>query len=397
MAVVSLVAVGCGGGEETTKEPPSTATCSDGIVRVGAFSERAGEPTGTTVGIELAVEDINAAGGVDRHDSTTVPPEGATATAEIESLGSEGALAVIGSSEATPTERVSSLIVEDGEMAHLVTTPTADRVAADIDGRFEFLPPDFLQAQVLADLLAGDGLTDIHILVADGSDHRRALGDAIAAATATPPEQVTVYNPDFFPPAADIAAGAPQAIVLVTDEVTPDALRSLDAARVAPSDLPVFASAGSVEFLRTSAPEGTEFAQRLRGVSEGAALVAALAERVAENGTGNDNGLRWAAEAYDAATVLALAVVAADSDCVDDVVPLIAGLTTDGEVCTDFEGCAQAIRAGADIDYDGQSGAIEFDEHGVRSAGTFGIVVFDDDGALDPTSTVYKSVNAEAG
>jgi hypothetical protein len=65
----------------------------------------------------------------------------------------------------------------------------------------------------------------------------------------------------------------------------------------------------------------------------------------------------YAAETYDAVTIIALAVEKAKSDGID-YAKEINGITRDGTKCTDFTSCKAIIDQGGDPDYYGFSGPL---------------------------------------
>src|SRR5690606_38517819 len=57
----------------------------------------------------------------------------------------------------------------------------------------------------------------------------------------------------------------------------------------------------------------------------------------------------------------------------------INGITRGGQVCTDFASCRAAVESGADIDYDGVSGRLEFSGNGEPTTASYGILEFGDE------------------
>ncbi|MER2136457.1 MAG: amino acid ABC transporter substrate-binding protein, partial [Arthrobacter sp.] len=53
------------------------------------------------------------------------------------------------------------------------------------------------------------------------------------------------------------------------------------------------------------------------------------------------------------------------------------GVSADGEKCYDFASCVTILREGGDIDYDGYSGPVTFDENGDPTEAFIGIYQFD--------------------
>ncbi|MEU4231238.1 hypothetical protein AB0F17_43680 [Nonomuraea sp. NPDC026600] len=95
----------------------------------------------------------------------------------------------------------------------------------------------------------------------------------------------------------------------------------------------------------------------------------------------------YAAEAYDAVVVAALAARAAQGDLGQSVAGRLAEVSGGGQRCTTFRECAKLLEAGVEIDYDGLSGRIEFDSNGDVGEGTFGVYTYGRDNTYTRTAT----------
>lgn len=69
----------------------------------------------------------------------------------------------------------------------------------------------------------------------------------------------------------------------------------------------------------------------------------------------------------------------------------INGITRDGEKCTDFAACKKLIEAGTDIDYDGQSGPLEFSGNGEPTEASYGVLQFGTTDCEDTTECLDDS------
>ncbi len=105
--------------------------------------------------------------------------------------------------------------------------------------------------------------------------------------------------------------------------------------------------------------------------------------------------VNYAAETYDAITVIALAVEQAKTDGVE-FASKINGITKGGEKCTSFKQCDDLIKAGKDVDYDGVSGPIEFNGNGEPLSASYGVQIMGTNNQLDDTKTTYKLAKAPA-
>lgn len=90
----------------------------------------------------------------------------------------------------------------------------------------------------------------------------------------------------------------------------------------------------------------------------------------------------FAAEAYDATVIVALATLAAGSDGVE-LAGHIVDVTRSGTECDSFAACKQLLESGSDIAYVGASGARPLDEAGEPQAAIFSLSEFGADDRLD--------------
>jgi ABC-type branched-subunit amino acid transport system substrate-binding protein len=101
----------------------------------------------------------------------------------------------------------------------------------------------------------------------------------------------------------------------------------------------------------------------------------------------------YAAEAYDATMVIALAVMKAKTDGIE-FAKEINGITRGGEKCTTFQACKAIIEKGGDPDYDGASGPLEFSGNGEPIKASYGVQVFGADNRIADDKTTYKLAEA---
>ncbi len=87
-------------------------------------------------------------------------------------------------------------------------------------------------------------------------------------------------------------------------------------------------------------------------------------------------GYSYGPETYDSVILAALAAAQGKSDAGKDIADNMRSVSEGGTKCTAFEECAGLIKDGEDIDYDGVSGAIEFDQFGDPTTATVGIYTY---------------------
>jgi branched-chain amino acid transport system substrate-binding protein len=108
-------------------------------------------------------------------------------------------------------------------------------------------------------------------------------------------------------------------------------------------------------------------------------------------------GYSYGPESYDAVIVTALAAAQAKSDAGRDIAAEMQAVSSGGEECTTWDDCAKLIKAGTDIDYNGQSGPIEFDDFGDPTAAFIGIYQYDDKNLVPGLTSDGKALAYEAG
>jgi branched-chain amino acid transport system substrate-binding protein len=103
----------------------------------------------------------------------------------------------------------------------------------------------------------------------------------------------------------------------------------------------------------------------------------------------------YAAETYDAITIVALAVEEAKDDGIA-YASHINGITRDGTKCTDWASCKAIIDQGGDPDYDGISGPLEFAGNGEPLEASYGLLTMGADNRIDQAQTEYLPASAPA-
>jgi branched-chain amino acid transport system substrate-binding protein len=94
--------------------------------------------------------------------------------------------------------------------------------------------------------------------------------------------------------------------------------------------------------------------------------------------------LTYAAQAYDAVVITALAAAVAGTDEPAAIAKEINGVTKTGEKCTSFAACMTLVKDHKDIDYDGPSGPLEFTAPGEPPSATYVISEIQTDGTVKP-------------
>jgi ABC-type branched-subunit amino acid transport system substrate-binding protein len=142
---------------------------------------------------------------------------------------------------------------------------------------------------------------------------------------------------------------------------------------------------GELEGMKGTTPKGADVADWIPAVSD----------FWVEQGNDPLEDFNYAAEAYDAAIVIALAVEMAGTDGSAHAGEIV-GITGVGEKCTTFVDCLAIIKAGGDPDYDGISGPHDFNGNGEPLKGSYAILTFGADNRLTADETLVTAESPES-
>ncbi len=392
-----LLAAGEPSPDAPEKEVDKTANVGgDGVLDFGTLLPETGSLAflgpPEFAGVDLAVLDINEAGGVLGSDVTISHGDSgdtSTQTAQDETtrLLNEGVDVIIGAASSGSSLTVIDQITAAGviQFSPANTSPTF----TDYDDNglyFRTAPSDVLQGRVLADVVAGDGFTNVAVLARD-DDYGVNLRDKFieffegsggsTSAVVTYPD--TAEN--FDAQVDEAVESNPEAVVIIGFAETATILKTMVERGAGPRDIPVYGVDGNM---------GNALGAELDDPTQVACMVGTIP--LTELGDdfkarlleidGDLIDFSYGAEAYDATIITALAAAIAGTDEGTAVAAEINGVTKDGEKCTDYAGCLELIEAGTDIDYDGVGGAYEFSEAGEPTAAKFAIPEMDAAGQM---------------
>ena len=165
---------------------------------------------------------------------------------------------------------------------------------------------------------------------------------------------------------------------------TAAAATSAPAATTAPSEdtaADTTTGEGTTAPTGTGAPGGAGALEGLKGTTPLVELSSDFTDRLLEIDPALTD-YNYAAETYDAVTIVALAAEEAQDDGIA-YASLINGITRDGEKCTDYATCKAILDAGGDVDLDGFSGPLEFAGNGEPLEASYGLLSFGADNRID--------------
>jgi branched-chain amino acid transport system substrate-binding protein len=335
---------------------------------------------------ELAVQDVNEAGGVWGSDVVQIiQDEGPAEEPEVvqaaaDAVVSQGANAVIGAASSTSSENIIEALFNQ---AIIQVSPSNTGVAfSDHEfGAYYFrtAPSDVLQGSVLAELALEDGHQTLAIM-AQQTSYGEPLATQIADVfTAGGGEVLTtefydLAQTEYAAEAQAMADSGADAFVLISYEESRQIIPALVGAGLDPQEVQWYLVDGnnldySEDFdpgllegtkATTPGPAPEDFFARLDEFRPG------LPERV------------YAPESYDAVIAVALAAIAANSDDQDAIRDAMFEVVQGGTACTEFAECKQLLEDGTDIDYEGATGPISWTPpSGDPTEATIGIFEFD--------------------
>jgi branched-chain amino acid transport system substrate-binding protein len=339
---------------------------------------------------ELAVQDVNEAGGVWGNDiNALIQDEGPSEEAEVvqaaaDAMVSQGANAIIGAASSTSSQN----IIENLYNQKIIqVSPSNTGVAFSEhqfgDYYFRTAPSDVLQGSVLAELALEDGHQTLAIL-----GQQTEYGESLAAQieevfTAGGGEVVAtefydLAQTEYAAEASAMAGAGADAFVLISYEESRQAIPALVGAGLDPQETQwYFVDGNNLDYgddfdegllegvkATTPGPAPEEFFTRLDQFRAG------LPEHV------------YAPESYDAVIAVALAAIAADTDDPDTIRDAMFEVVQGGTACTTFAECRDLLLAGEDIDYNGVTGPISWTPpSGDPTEATIGIFEYGADNA----------------
>lgn len=339
-------------------------------------------------GVQLGADDVNAAdSGLavevvyrDSGDTTTD-----TATVSVTDLLSQDVSAIIGAASSGVTKTVIDQIVAAGVIQFSPANTSADFTEYnDNDLYWRTAPSDVLQGEVLGNLIAEDGNATLGLIVLNdsyGTGLAQFTKDAFEAAGGEIVAEALFNEGDssFDAQISEVTAANPDAIALITFDQAKVITPALVGAGY-PGDQLYFVDGNLADYSADFAPglvagsKGT-----LPGLDVG--TLGDFTERLLEVDPALTD-YSYAAESYDAVTLISLAAYAANSTDPTEIAKYlrqVSGGTGEGEKVSNFEEGVALLAEGQQIDYDGPSGPVTFDEHGDPTEATIGIFEFNDD------------------
>ena len=411
---LSIVAAACGDDDDDTVagdgDDETTTTAAgdddgddapaggDGALKIGTLLPETGSLAflgpPEFAGVDLAVQEINENGGVLGADVEVVHGDSGDTSTDIanttvDRLLGENVDAIVGAASSGVTFTVIDKITGAG-VVQMSPANTA-KPLSDYDDNglyFRTAPSDILQGQVLGEIVVEDGNATVGILALQDPYGEGLAEDLTAAITDAGSEVVEtkIYDPNaqtFDAEVQSMVDANPDAIIVVGFDESARILTTMIEKGIGPKDKKVYGTDGNM-----GNALGEQFADNagaLEGM-KGTTPLVELAEDFKDRLLAVDDSLvdfNYAAESYDAVMVIALAAIAAESDAGTDIGAALIDVSGGGTQCPTFAECAALLADGEDIDYEGISGPIDFDENGDPGQASFGILQFNATNTLD--------------
>jgi ABC-type branched-subunit amino acid transport system substrate-binding protein len=383
----------------------------DAVLKYGALLPISGPLTAQGpqlfAAIELALNEVRSAQGVP--GIQIVPLDGInkvdegdpvanTACQSANTLLTNRVDVIIGPAASAVTYKVIDTVASSGTILFSPSNTAPELTNYDDKGLyFRTAASDALQGRVLAKVIAEDNNKNVLIVARDdlyghglGQEVQRSL--QLSHINLLPTLKYDLHTMSFDSLAQKVASQHPDGIVLIGFDETAKVLASLRSVDITPQNRKIYGTEGN---MRETIPGQVDPSKRdvLSGMTGTTrpAIDPNFAKRLNQSAGGGLADFTYAAEVYDAVIVSALAAASAHSDNPRRIADKINDVTRGGQKCTKYADCLNALNRGIDIDYDGVSGPLEFNDAGEPCTASYLVVKFDENGSLVPKRTVEAS------
>lgn len=397
-----LLSPGCGDGNDEQAD----VGCEDALC-IGTLFRTGGSPSSIIKAAEFARDDINKAGG----NVKLIAGDGATPLASAMELLEMGVKAIIGPGTSAGSVEIFDFLVENSLVA---VSPSATSVTLTENNQrliqagktpffFRTTATDNFQAKILAHQAQGEVLI-VHRDDNYGEKLTELINENLRSQNRSEAKVVKYepYNYDdtdadekALSVVADVEAvsgiGNVDSIIVIAFREGGKTIKGMLDSQAVPPAAQYYVS------------DGLALANLYEYVDETNPGVVAGLKAVSPTGLPNPPerkpefearfdrdefpSLRFATHMYDAVVVVALASLSAESTDPSEYVSEIANVTRKGNQCISYAECAAALAdetsANDDIDYEGLSGPIKFDENGDIEEGFYLVYTYDLTGKRD--------------
>lgn len=401
-----MALAGCGSsssGNDNAGTPANNAgPKADGVLTIGTLLPQTGDLSflgpPEFAGVQTAINDINAAGGVLGKPVVQVKADSGDGTPDIAGASVDKLLAakadvVVGAAASGVSLSVINKITDAGlvEFSPANTSPAFDDPKTDPHNLyFRTAPSDVLQGAVLANTILGDGHQNVAILARQDSygellASQVEKGIKAGGGTVTTKQLYSADAQNFTAEVNKVAATKPDAIALIAFNETTKIIPTMISKGIGPNKKQIYFVDGNTADYSKDFPKGT--LTGVRATYPGAQLTGPFKARLLKTDP-TLTSFTYGPESYDATMLVALAAVEAKSDSPAEFSKHIIDVSEGGTKCTDFKSCSDLLAQGTDIDYDGVSGPVDLGKTGSPTKATIGIFQFGANNTFHPVKYV---------
>lgn len=388
---LALALVSCGSTAMPTPTPtPSVTPSGDGVLRIGTLIPTSGAfaflGPAQVAGVEVAVREINEAGGVGgvpvevfHRDSGEAGNQ--IAEASFADLVAKGVDVVIGPTSSAIAQRLVPAVLK-AKVAIVSPAATLPELTTVEDAGYLFrtIPAYGLQGLALAQELAGKKVALLYVDDSLGGSLAETLEAALAAegGELVLAEGIAASTTDLAPAIAALKESEPDAVVLSSSysgfELTKALIAQTLAAGYGAGRL--WLTTQNTGDYNQAFPPGT--LAGVNGLIDGVEPDDAFKARLKQSDP-NLASFRYSTEAYDATVLAALAAIVAGDDAGRSIAATLGDASSGGIKCTSFGECLDVLKTQDDIDYDGLSGSVDLTGAGDVRSGYYGVYAYDGD------------------
>jgi branched-chain amino acid transport system substrate-binding protein len=385
------------------------ASAADSQLKIGAVVPLTGSLSFLVppeiAGLHLAVDEINAAGGVlgkkvtldilDEADGDSPAVSQASATKHIANKVD----LIIGAASSSRTKLIIDKVTK-AKIVQISGSNTSPSLSEWKDNGFYFrtAPSDLLQGRVLANQILQDGASSVAVLYQEtaygiglNAQLKAVLekGKASVTSISFPENETSVSS--YVDKAL---AGNPDAVVLVTYDESKKLLPALQAKGFSGGNV-YLVDGNAVDYSKESYATYLNGAKAsIPGKALDAAFKAKLVASYKKYTSKTLTDFTYGESLYDAVIIGALAAQAAKDASGVGIKSQLTEISKAGAgkvTVTNFKDGLAALKAGKKINYDGKTGAIEFDKNGDPTGAYIGIYRYSAAGTFKLVKTVLGS------
>ena len=415
ICVLAIAVAACGSSSSSNSSSSTSTAAATGQtatpLKLGVLLPHTGTlaflepPMGDAV--NMALRDINNAGGVNGKPVTQVRADEGTdpniSSQGASTLLSDNVSALIGAAATGDTLAIINKVTN----SHTVECSPSNTGAVlttypDHGYYFRTAPPDSLQSKALANVIVGDGHSNV-ALVAQATDYGKGFIDGLATALKSAGASVAAnitYDPTattFTAEVSKIKAAKPDAVVIIGYQETALVIKQMIQDNIGPKQVAIYVADGaqSSTLWKSVDPHNPAVLVGVGGTAPSAAPsngTKSFPTEFAKYAPGVNT--IYSAQAYDCAVVIALAADEAKSNAPTDFVKHMNDVTEGGVPCTSYKVCKDLLSKGENIDYNGASGPLNFSKYGEPSVGTYDVWKFGNKGQIVTLRQTIVSPNS---